>query len=118
MMIITPALIKIELWTFLDQTFTKFYDLSRRLPISSVTNTILSCDPVCQIRKISSLFGILGYKQNRILDLPGILRSLFEKVYWLRAQNILNQKYYFPLLNLGVILRLLDLYVVVKDISV
>ena len=34
---------------------------------------ILSCDPMCQIRKISSLFGTLGHKQSIIT--PPVNRS-------------------------------------------
>ena len=34
----------------------------------TATNTIYSCDPMCQTSEISSLFGTLGHKQSRWCD--------------------------------------------------
>ena len=43
-------------------------DLSWSFQISRITNALCSCDPTCQIRKLSSLFGPLGHKQSRRWD--------------------------------------------------
>ena len=40
----------------------------QRFSIRCVINTIPSCDPMCQIREISSLFGTVGHKQSRWWD--------------------------------------------------
>ena len=49
----------------LSQSFINWAEGSQ---FQTVTNTIQSCNPVCQIRKISSLFGTLGHKQSRQWD--------------------------------------------------
>ena len=52
---------------------SNFSELSRSFPISHVTNTIRNCDPMCQIRKISSLFGILDHKVDD--EISGLIRT-------------------------------------------
>ena len=58
----------ILLRTFSNQTFAKFCNLWQSLPIWTVINAIWSCDPMCPIREISSLFGTLGHNQSRRWD--------------------------------------------------
>ena len=60
-----------DLLSGIDIFKSNLFNLSRRFPIPCVTNTIRSCDPMCQIRKISkisSLFGTLGHKHSRRWD--------------------------------------------------
>ena len=60
---------------------SNFSDVSRRLPIPCVTNTIRTCDPMCQIRKISSLLlahWVTNKADNRI---PGLICT-FAIVIW------------------------------------
>ena len=44
---------------------------------------IRSCDPMCQIRKISSLFGTLGHKQNIITcDYTSASSCKLNRLFW------------------------------------
>ena len=57
---------------------SKLFRSEGRFPIPRVTITIWSCDPMCQIRKISSLFGTFGISWLIQTFLIVILKGLLE----------------------------------------
>ena len=70
--------------TLSNRTFSKVYDLSRSSRFCG------SCDPMCQIREVSALFGTLGNKPCRRRSFSEVSKlswSSFEKVYWWLAFN-------------------------------